>query len=47
MKLQEIEGSPLGPEEVEMFEMFERQGWSNARRRAYVAERLKALAKRN
>lgn len=33
---QKIEGNPLTPEEIEMFEMFEREGWSPDRRRAYI-----------
>lgn len=36
MHLQEIEGNPLDAEAVAMFEMFEREGWSNERRRAYI-----------
>lgn len=37
MHLQEIEGNPLHPEDIAMFEMFDRECWSHARRRAYVA----------
>lgn len=33
---QAIEGNPLTQEEIEMFEMFEREGWSHERRRAYI-----------
>ena len=36
MRLQEIEANPLPPDEVAMFEMFEREGWSHERRRAYI-----------
>lgn len=36
MALQEIEGNPLSPEDVAMFEMFERERWSHERRRAYI-----------
>jgi hypothetical protein len=35
-RLQEIEGNPLTAEDVAMFEMFEREGWSHERRRAYI-----------
>lgn len=44
MALQEIEGNPLTAEEVELFEMFEREAWSHERRRAYLLERTKAGA---
>jgi hypothetical protein len=36
MAMQEIEGNPLTPEEVEMFEMFDREGWSSEQRRALI-----------
>jgi len=39
MHLQAMEGSPATPEQVRMFEMFEREGWSHERRRAYIKER--------
>ena len=39
--LQAIEGNPLSPDEFAMFEMFEREGWSPKKRRAYIAGRLK------
>jgi hypothetical protein len=42
--LQEIEENPLTAEEVAMFEMFRREGWSDERRRAYLAARAKKLA---
>jgi len=35
-RLQEIEGNPLTAEDIAMFEMFEREGWSHERRRAYI-----------
>lgn len=35
--LQAIEGNPLTPEEIAMFEMFEREGWSFERRRSHIA----------
>jgi hypothetical protein len=34
--LQAIEGNPLTADEINMFEMFEREGWSHDRRRAHV-----------
>ncbi|MCX7381320.1 MAG: hypothetical protein NT133_07865 [Alphaproteobacteria bacterium] len=36
MRLQEIEGNPFTPEEVAMFEMFDREGWSSDKRREYL-----------
>jgi len=36
MTLQEIEGNPLDADDIAMFEMFEREGWSHERRRAYI-----------
>ena len=44
MNLQAIEGNPLDADDIAMFEMFEREGWSHERCRAYVLERAKALA---
>jgi hypothetical protein len=44
MRLQEIEGNPLSPEDVAMFEMFEREAWSHARRRAYLLAKARRLA---
>ena len=38
--LQAIEGNPLTPEEIAMFEMFEREGWSPERRRAHLLRRI-------
>ena len=35
-RLQEIEGNPLTANEIAMFDMFEREGWSHERRRAYI-----------
>ncbi|MDE0281990.1 MAG: hypothetical protein OXN16_13090 [Gammaproteobacteria bacterium] len=40
--LQAIEGNPLTAEEIAMFEMFEREGWSPECRRAYIASRIEA-----
>lgn len=42
--LQAIENNPLTPEEIAMFEMFRREGWSDERVRAYLATRAKKLA---
>jgi hypothetical protein len=44
MNLQTIEGNPLDAEDIAMFEMFEREGWPHERRRAYILDRVKALA---
>ena len=44
MNLQAIEGNPLDAEDVAMFEMFEREGWSHERRRAYILAWAKSLA---
>ncbi len=38
--LQAIEGNPLTAEEIAMFEMFEREGWSPVRRRAHILRRI-------
>ncbi len=38
--LQAIEGNPLKAEEIAMFEMFEREGWSPERRRAHILRRI-------
>lgn len=42
--LQEIEGNPLTADEIAMFEMFEREGWSPERRRAYILASVSDLA---
>jgi len=44
MRLQEIEGNPLSPEDVAMFEMFEREAWPHARRRAHILAKARPLA---
>lgn len=41
MAMQEIEGNPLDAADIAMFEMFEREGWSHERRRAYIIARAK------
>ncbi len=38
--LQSIEGNPLTAEEIAMFEMFEREGWSPERRRVHILRRI-------
>ncbi|HEY0105424.1 MAG TPA: hypothetical protein VGB91_05015 [Rhizomicrobium sp.] len=42
--LQAIESNPLSPDQIEMFEMFERERWPHARRRAYILARVALLA---
>ena len=42
MNLQEIEGNPLDAEDIAMFEMFEREGWDDARCRAHILARKPA-----
>jgi hypothetical protein len=42
--LQAIEGNPLAAEEIAMFEMFEREGWSHERRRAYILAKFAPFA---
>lgn len=36
LHLQALEGNPLTADEKAMFEMFDREGWSDERRRAYI-----------
>jgi hypothetical protein len=43
-RMQEIEGNPLSQEDIEMFEMFEREAWSHDRRRAYILAQAVRLA---
>ena len=44
MNLQEIEGNPLDAEDIAMFEMFEREGWTAEQRRAHINALARALA---
>ena len=44
MNLQEIEGNPLDAEDIAMFEMFEREGWTHERRLAYIIAAARAAA---
>lgn len=37
--LQRIEGNPLDSEQLAMFEMFEREGWSSERRLDHIRKR--------
>lgn len=46
MNLQAIEGNPLDAEDIAMFEMFEREGWSHERCRAYILEQAKAASRK-
>ncbi len=38
--LQEMEGNPLTSDEIEMFEMFHREGWSDDKCREYILKRF-------
>jgi hypothetical protein len=40
MHLQALEGNPLDAEQVAMFEMFEREGWSEERCIDYLRQRV-------
>ncbi|MBP6013769.1 MAG: hypothetical protein KBA31_16195 [Alphaproteobacteria bacterium] len=42
--LQEIEGNPLTPEEIAMFEMFRREGWSDERVLEFLGARARKRA---
>jgi len=44
MRFQEIEGNPLTPDEVRMFEMFEREAWPFEKCRDYILSKAKPLA---
>ncbi len=39
--LQAIEGNPLSPDELAMFEMFEHEEWTPEDRRAYIEQQLR------
>ena len=41
MHLQAIEGNPLDAQDIAMFEMFEREGWSHERCIAYICDKRK------
>jgi hypothetical protein len=40
MHVQALESNPLDADQVAMFEMFDREGWSDERRRAYIHNRV-------
>lgn len=42
--LQAIEGNPLDAEQMAMFEMFDREGWSEERQLDYVLTQIRAVA---
>lgn len=42
--LQAIEGNPLTAEEIAMFEMFEREGWSEEQEHAYILDLVQRRA---
>lgn len=44
MHLQVIEGNPLDPEQIAMFEMFERERWPHEKCIAYIVARAKGKA---
>jgi hypothetical protein len=44
MHLQDIEGNPFDAEDIAMFEMFEREGWTAEQRRAHINALARALA---
>lgn len=44
MHLQTVESNPLDADQVAMFEMFEREGWSPERRLAHIRERAAEAA---
>ena len=43
MHLQSMENNPLNAEQIAMFDMFEREGWSHDERLSYVRARASAL----
>lgn len=43
--LQAMEGNPLDAKDTALFAMFEREGWSPERRRAYMLDQAKAVAR--
>ena len=45
MNLQAVEGNPLDAEDIAMFEMFERERWSDEQCRAYIVASVSATAK--
>lgn len=47
IKLQEVEDNPFTPDEIEMFERFEQEGWSEKRCRKYIFQQLGVRSKAN
>lgn len=43
MAMQEIEGNPLSDDQIEMFAMFDKEGWSSADQQAHIDEKLRAF----
>ena len=43
--LQALESNPLDAEQMAMFEMFERESWSDEKRLAYIRSRAGKIAK--
>ena len=43
-RLQQIEGNPLSADQIAMFEMFEREGWTHERRRTHILAQMRTLA---
>lgn len=41
MEMQRISGNPLSPEDIAMFEMFNRERWSHEKRHAYIMAHIK------
>jgi hypothetical protein len=46
MNLQAIEGNPLDADDIAMFEMFEREGWTHDQRRDHINALAEKLAKK-
>ncbi|MBI1492015.1 hypothetical protein [Halocynthiibacter styelae] len=47
MHLQEMEGNPLSPEQIAMFEMFEEKRWTEEQCIEHIRQRAQKLAKRS
>jgi len=46
LHLQSIEGNPLNADQIAMFQMFEKENWSQEKRLAYIKERASAASRR-
>lgn len=44
IRLHEIEGNPFTAEDNALFEMFDREGWSDAQRRDYLSREVRLRA---